>query len=112
MENINVGTLPNDGNGDTLRAAFIKVNENFDEVSQVNTEFDERISENTAEISGKAPVVHTHTISQVVNLQSTLDLKASTSYVNAEIAALQQTIAALILQIQSLDARVTALENQ
>jgi len=29
---INVGTTPNDGTGDTVRAGFIKVNENFTEV--------------------------------------------------------------------------------
>ena len=30
-EVINVGVTPNDGSGDTLRDAFIKVNNNFDE---------------------------------------------------------------------------------
>lgn len=32
QESINVGTGPNTKNGDTVRDAFIKVNQNFDEV--------------------------------------------------------------------------------
>jgi hypothetical protein len=33
---INVGTIPNDGNGDPLRNAFIKVNENFTELYETS----------------------------------------------------------------------------
>jgi hypothetical protein len=33
INTINVGNIPNDGTGDDLREAFIKVNDNFDEVS-------------------------------------------------------------------------------
>jgi hypothetical protein len=29
ISNVNVGTYPNDGQGDSLRTAFVKVNENF-----------------------------------------------------------------------------------
>jgi len=32
---INVGTLANDGTGDDLRQAFVKVNNNFDELEQI-----------------------------------------------------------------------------
>lgn len=32
QQTINIGSAPNDGTGDTLRAAFDKVNDNFDEV--------------------------------------------------------------------------------
>jgi hypothetical protein len=32
IENINVGSSPNDGNGDPIRDAFIKCNDNFDEL--------------------------------------------------------------------------------
>ena len=32
---INTGTSPNDGQGETLRAAFIKVNQNFANISDV-----------------------------------------------------------------------------
>lgn len=40
LNKINVGTAPNEGNGDTLRDAFIKVNENYDNIydkSEVDT---------------------------------------------------------------------------
>lgn len=33
MENINIGSLPNDGTGDKLRDAFIKINQNFEELA-------------------------------------------------------------------------------
>ena len=32
IQRINVGTLANDGTGDDLRQAFVKVNNNFDEL--------------------------------------------------------------------------------
>ena len=32
ISRINVGTLANDGTGDDLRQAFVKVNNNFDEL--------------------------------------------------------------------------------
>ena len=32
QQTINIGTTPNDGTGDTIRNAFDKVNDNFDEV--------------------------------------------------------------------------------
>ena len=33
---INIGSSPNDGTGDSLRSAFVKVNTNFDLVSGAN----------------------------------------------------------------------------
>ena len=33
IQNINVGTIPNDGTGDPLRNAFIKTNDNFNDVT-------------------------------------------------------------------------------
>ena len=32
VQTINIGTLANDGTGDDLREAFIKVNQNFDDL--------------------------------------------------------------------------------
>ncbi len=32
LQTINIGTLANDGTGDDLREAFIKVNQNFDDL--------------------------------------------------------------------------------
>lgn len=34
LQTINIGTMPNDGNGDTLRTAFDKINDNFSELEQ------------------------------------------------------------------------------
>jgi len=36
IANINVGTLPNDGTGDPLRAAFEKINNNFSNLVSSN----------------------------------------------------------------------------
>ena len=38
IQTINIGALANDGTGDDLRAAFLKVNENFDELDLRNDE--------------------------------------------------------------------------
>ena len=32
LSNINIGTSPNSGDGDLLRDAFIKINENFNDI--------------------------------------------------------------------------------
>ena len=36
---INVGASANDGTGDSLRAAFIKINDNFDQILAISLEF-------------------------------------------------------------------------
>ena len=38
IQDINIGTLANDGTGDALRSAFLKVNANFDELDLRNDE--------------------------------------------------------------------------
>jgi hypothetical protein len=68
-QTINLGTTPGDGAGDPLRAAFDKVNDNFDEVY--------------AGIDGKAPTSHTHAIADVTGLQTALNGKAATSHTHA-----------------------------
>ena len=35
IQTINIGTIANDGTGDDLREAFVKVNNNFTELSQI-----------------------------------------------------------------------------
>lgn len=45
IKNINIGYLANDGTGDDLREAFIKVNDNFDEMQSLLT--------NTIEVTGE-----------------------------------------------------------
>ena len=46
-QTINIGTAPNDGTGDTLRGAFVKVNGNFDELYS-NVVFDTNLAANLA----------------------------------------------------------------
>lgn len=36
IQNINIGNLPNDGTGDDLRTAFVKVNDNFNQLDSTN----------------------------------------------------------------------------
>lgn len=67
-QTINVGTVANDGTGDTPRTAFTKVNDNFIELYAADILLQ-------SAIDTKAPTVHTHAISEITNLQTTLDSK-------------------------------------
>lgn len=121
FSNINVGTVPNDGTGDALRDAMIDVNSNFEVVkvtfqSQVTTNqlnlaladyvltatYSAQIASMTASIlslnnslAGKAPLAHTHTISQVTGLQTQLDAKVSSTTFNNSISSINGTISEL-----------------
>lgn len=103
FSNINIGLSPNDGLGDKLRDAFVIVNDNFLEVeeflvSQVtqsyltatlsnyvtNQQLQDTLDPVGADIStlftsldDKAPLVHTHSVSNVTGLQGQLDGKAT-----------------------------------
>lgn len=127
--NINVGTIANDGTGDTLIAAFQIVNANFDDVdtfltSQVTTvelnaatallvtivDHDADIANLQSQIDDRAGATHSHVISDVTGLQTALDAKASTSTLNSQIASLNSTIAAQNVVIADLITRIEALE--
>jgi len=119
LTNINVGTVANDGTGDALRTAFQTVNANFTEVANsfsgqvtttmltaalaeyvLSTAFTQTINEIEAdiiainvELDTKMTTGSTISISQVTNLQTTLNGKASTSSVNASISGVNDAIA-------------------
>jgi len=121
FSNINIGLSPNDGTGTVLRTAFQYVNDNFDEVntfmlSQVTTSYltatlsnyvtnqelndvvepiGVDISTLFTSLDDKAPLVHTHSVSNVTGLQGQLDSKATLTQLNNAIAALNDTIAEL-----------------
>ena len=97
MNNINVGVAANTGTGDNLRDAFIIVNDNFDETqSQLDEKLDnvDLITINNS-IDGKANLIHTHTINQVIGLTSSLAGKADKTSVNADISNINGTIATI-----------------
>jgi hypothetical protein len=61
-QTINVGAVPNDTNADTVRDAFIKVNENFDEVYQaenisINTSVDGLDADNVQQMYDKFKIM-------------------------------------------------------
>lgn len=121
FSNINIGLSPNDGTGDVLRTAFEIVNSNFDDVetflvSQVTINYlTATLSNYTTQqelndvvepigvdistlftsLDGKAPLVHTHSVSNVTGLQGQLDSKATLTQLNNAIADLNSTIADL-----------------
>ena len=127
FSNINIGLSPNDGTGDVLRTAFQYVNDNFDEVntfmlSQVTTNYltatlsnyvtnqelndvvepiGVDISTLFTSLDDKAPLVHTHSVSNVTGLQGQLDGKATLTQLNNAIAALNDTIAELNITISN-----------
>lgn len=43
LDNINTGLVPDDGTGDKLRNAFIKVNDNFQEIDLKTQDIDEEL---------------------------------------------------------------------
>jgi hypothetical protein len=70
ISNINVGTIPNDGLGDFLRTAFIKVNDNFTYVDSVKVD---KITGWGLSQNNFSPTYK----SQLDNLQANLNLKAN-----------------------------------
>ena len=98
LTTINVGTYANSGNGAPLRTAFIEVNDNFSflqgeiELRLVDSDLDTLRND----VAGKAPLIHTHQISQVFGLSGSLALKADRSEVDLQIASLNNTITTLI----------------
>lgn len=95
MQHINIGTLPNDGTGDTLRVAFYKVNENFQELVAIDSSFSGDIQTLNTIISDGSTLNHTHTISQIIGLQTVLSGKVSTNTFNTQILAINASIQAI-----------------
>jgi ribosomal protein S8E len=62
-QTINIGTVPNDGNGDKLRDAMTKVNENFTEVYSV---LSPNTTSNNATVANSLTVTNILTVSNVV----------------------------------------------
>jgi len=95
---INVGATANDGTGDLLRDAFIKVNGNLTYLESLidsnpsQAEFDTAINNlqmsisniNTA-LNGKSNVGHTHTMDQILGLVSALGSKVNLSTYNFQV---------------------------
>ncbi len=130
LTNIYIGSVANDGTGNTLRLAFQTVNSNFEAVdtflisqvtstdlanavalleTKVNHDADVLSLQN--QIDDKAEITHTHIISNITGLQTALDAKASVSSLNSSISALNSTIAAQNLIIADLIDRIEVLEN-
>ena len=122
FSNINVSN-PNSGLGDKLRDAFIIVNDNFSSIGEIvtpeyisatlsnyvtlisfnnqNNVIAATISTLESDISNRALLVHTHSVSNVTGLQGQLDSKASLTQLNNAITALNDTIAELNLTISN-----------
>lgn len=105
IENINVGSQPNDGTGDKLRNAFIIVNENF------------------ASIEGILTGTGSFTINQVQGLQTALDninsqlvyipsLQSDVNDINTTIYTINQTLNSQNISIADLYTDITNLQNQ
>ncbi len=78
QQTINVGTAPNDGTGDDLRAGATKTNANFTELyagkaeaSHVHPTSD--VTGLDAALAGKAETSHTHTASSVTDFSEAVD---------------------------------------
>lgn len=71
LANVNVGTTPNDGTGDSLRDSFITINENFQQITEIYPNVDvARITANiTSTGTSTFNAVSTNTIT-AANIQS------------------------------------------
>ena len=105
IQNINVGATANDGTGDLLRNAFIKINSNFDEI--------ELWFSDVLTTSSAIP------ISQITGLQTQLNsisnsislLTSDVTDINAAIASINDTLNEQNISITDLYAQVTALQT-
>lgn len=113
MEIINVGTTPNDNTGDTLRNAFIKVNENFDELQNLLgdkvdlTIYTNQVNSILNDLDDKSDIGHTHTINQITGLQNSLNNLTPLITFNSQISSINSNIAEINL---ILDQAGTILE--
>lgn len=123
IQNINVST-PNDGLGDLLRDAFIKVNENFLELQGMITdgvtqgEFDMAVSGLTLSINDiydildtKSNVGHTHIIADIFGLQTALNGLVSTSDFTSAISNINFLISQLNNDITNIEGDIVDLQN-
>lgn len=53
---VNTGTVANDGTGDSLRAAFVKVNENFNNISDIGFDAGNINCQGSIEVSGNLSI--------------------------------------------------------
>jgi hypothetical protein len=76
---VNVGTTANDGNGDSLRAAFIKVNENFDNIETIGFSAANIAVAGDIEVDGYATIQGTFTANANVIISNVYVPTANTS---------------------------------
>ena len=82
IETINVGNIPNDGTGDDLREAFIKVNDNFADVDQRITNTVQSIEVENLGSTGQG--VYAGTVDGVLTLKSLVAGSNTTITSNSE----------------------------
>jgi len=68
IDNINIGNLANDGTGDDLRTAFIKVNNNFTHLDEVNRSIE--VEGNNLGTSPSSEGIFANKIDNVLNFKS------------------------------------------
>lgn len=128
-----INNTPYDGHtGDELAVSMDKINANFQEllgyfddytttddlnviIGNINT----TLADLQFQVDGKADLVHTHTISQIVGLQTQLSLltplttfNSAITAINVLITSINATITDIISQIESIDERVDDIEAE
>lgn len=84
FSNVNVGTAPNDGTGDSLRTSFTKVNENFQDLLSIwpNISQNELVANITSSYISSFNLVEAVTLSGSVLTSDTGNINVTTSNVN------------------------------
>ena len=97
-QKINIGTVPNDGTGDPLRTAFIKVDGNFDELYEDNANVANSINLLLAARSGLVNAANTLNL-QLIGATSNIGnvyLQANAAYVAGNNAGLAANVAGIV----------------
>lgn len=84
FSNVNVGTAPNDGTGDSLRTSFIKVNENFQDILSIwpNVSENELFANITSTYVSTFNLIEAETVSANILTSDFGNIEITTSNVN------------------------------
>lgn len=128
IENINVGSVPNDNTGDTLRDAFIIVNDNFADIQNQIDNIVISVVVGIEDVTGlqaaldnlqsqiDAIEAESISISDVTGLQAALDslqnqIDSLTTNINAEFAEIDSELSAINSSITAINNAIIAINN-
>ncbi len=111
IQDVNVGLIPNDGTGDLLRNAFIILNNNIQELLAKDILLDSDIlaintilSDLQDQLDSKAPLVHSHIISDITGLQTALNSKVNITDYTSDLTSINNSLNSILTTLGTLSA--------